>query len=291
MTDTLSYRLVQFCPTPIDDVRINIGVEVSDGHTRHLEMLPRPDLQARCRVLSGHEPATGNSVLADLLRYAKELTRYSSADGIDVRVGVEAPALMTSAERFNNLLQLSAPRNVVYGNLTETARFLLRNLAPPVDRPSRNRVRDRIRKEIIAAATERPNLKRHTLDRPFVEAGSLDSRMDFGFHDDSARAIGRVFNFDRDVEQSFIDSVSSTVLMFDRIRNRGANVRTASGKAQYSISHDAVISVIHTEPKDGRARELFEHAKQEWSELAVQLVPATRQNLALDAAERALAGV
>src|SRR5699024_9179071 len=289
MTDTLSYRLVQFCPTPIDDVRINIGVEVSDGHTRHLEMLSRPDLQARCRALSGQEISTGNSVLTDLLRYANELARYSSADGIDVRVGVEGPALISSAERFNNLLQLSAPRNVVYGNLTDTARFLLRNLAPPVSRASRNRVRDRIRRELIAAATQRPKLKSHTLDRPFVEAGSLDSRMDFGFHDEKARAIGRVFNFDRDVEQSFVDSVSSTVLMFDRIRHRGASVRTASGNAQYQIGDDAVISVIHTEPKEGRARDLFEHAKQEWTELEVQLVPSTRQSLALDAAERALA--
>lgn len=288
MSETLSYRMVQFCPSPTDDIRINIGVEVSDGFTRHLEMLSRPDLQSRCKTLSGHEPMPSNAAIGDLIKYANNLSRYSSEDGIDVRVGVRAPSLLSTPERFNNLLRLSAPRNVVFGELTETAQFLLRNLAPVAERSSNNRARTTIRKQIIAGAEKRPTLADHILDRPTIEAGSLASGLDFGFYDAEARAIGRVFNFDRAVDPSMRDSVSSTVLMFERIRTRGATASTTVSDQDYRISSNALISVVYTEPQNEKAHHLFEQASQEWNDLDVLVVPAHKQGLVLDEAERAL---
>lgn len=288
MTETLSYRMVQFCPSPTDDIRINIGVEVSDGFTRHVEMLSRPDLQSRCKTLSGSEPLPNNAAIGDLFRYASSLSRYSSKDGFDVRVGVPAPSLLSTPERFNNLLRLSAPRNVVFGELTETAEFLLRNLAPVTERQSKNRVRTTVRKQIIAGAEKRPTLVDHILDRPTIEAGSLASGFDFGFHDFEARAIGRVFNFDRAVDPSLIDSVSSTVLMFERIRKRGATASNTASDQDFRISRNALISVVYTEPKNEKAHHLFEQASQEWKDLDVLVVPTHKQGLVLDEAERAL---
>lgn len=111
MSEALDYRLVQFCPSPNDEVRVNIGVDVSDGDTHHLLMLNKTDLRRRCKMLTGKEPSTTNGVVNQLVEHSRWLTRMSKGYPLPAEFADRSfmPEIISTPGRFNNLVRLSEP--------------------------------------------------------------------------------------------------------------------------------------------------------------------------------------
>lgn len=276
MSEALDYRLVQFCPSPNDEVRVNIGVDVTDGITHHLLMLNKTDLRRRCKMLTGNEPSTTNGVINQLVEHSKRLTRLSKGYPLPAEFADQStmPEIISTPGRFNNLVQLSEPNRVVYKDPRTTAKFLLEHLVPVADRQPRPRIRTRIANQFIGQASLHPTLSKALIKKPDVKVRTQTVGVDFGFQREEVRMLGRAFNFDREVDDSFENELYSMNHLFTRIRSNGASTLDSdTGERQYRVPTDVGISVIYREPSGSSMRRFFNGIADEWNELGVRFAP------------------
>lgn len=268
-TRALTYRLVQFCPSVVDEIRVNIGVAIADGTTRHVSMLSARDLEARCKALSGSSPDRSNAVVQDLQGYSRMLARHGSPDGFDFTEACKVPAILAMPERYNNQIRLSPEREVVYGDLRSTADFLMKNLVPVAENEPRRQVSTRIRSAITEAVSFRPALHAAMVDRPDVDLARQSATFDFGFSGDGVRALTRVLNFNQANLRDLRDRVNSTNFVFDRIRQLGATLRTGQD-THLAVPRDVALDVVFHRPDRPDHQDLLQQMQAEWNDLDVR---------------------
>jgi len=289
MAEALDYRLIQFCPSSNDEVKVNIGVDVTDGVTHHLLMLNKTDLRRRCKMLTGSEPSTTNGVINQLVEHSKRLTRLSKGFPLPAEFAdlAATPEIISTPGRYNNLVQLSEPNRVVYKDPRTTAKFLLEHLVPVSDRQPRPRVRTRIANRFIGEASLRPVLSEALIKKPEVKVRTQTVGVDFGFHRDEVRVLGRAFNFDREVDDSFENEIYSMNHLFTRIRSNGASTLDSdTGESQYRVPSNVGISVIYREPSGPTMRRFFNGITDEWNELDVTFAPEAEMESVIDDAQQ-----
>lgn len=291
MSEVLDYRLVQFCPSPNDEVRVNIGVDVSDGDTHHLVMLNKTDLRRRCKMLTGKEPSTTNGVVNQLVEHSRWLTRMSKGYPLPAEFADRSfmPEIISTPGRFNNLVRLSEPNRVVYKDPRTTAKFLLEHLVPVADREPRPRIRTRITNRFISQVSSRPMLSAALIKKPDVKVKTQTVGVDFGFHRDEVRMLGRAFNFDREVDDSFENELYSMNHLFARIRSMGASTLDSdTGERQYRVPSNVGISVIYREPTGPGTRRFFNGIADEWNELGVRFAPESEMESIIEETQQLL---
>lgn len=274
----LTYNTIQYSPSQTDEVAVNVGVLVRDqGGGRWLSMLSPDQLERRCKAVAGMAPTTDNALLDDLRRLSRHLARLGGDEALDLTSHAPLPPLVQNPERYNNQIRISPPNAVVYGEVRETAEFLLSALAPIGKHQPKQRVVTQIRRSYESLIDRHEGLRDHTLLRPILDIGSQQSTLEFAFTSQDARMLVQAFNFDRQSGlESLQDQINSLNYFVHRARQGHATVSAkTSSRPPLPVPASVELDVVYRRPSraNTRATNLFNAVLRDWDDLLIRPVP------------------